>query len=184
MVTCYKNRRPFCILSSKAVYLAPLYLIPSLVYMSPGVSLFVIAISFLTYIYCRPYTYRCPSSYIVSPPPSPMSPRFKYCCPFSYILYAFTYYPQLLYLSSPLYILTSFIVYNDASIHIVALIVYNVPLYNSTSFLVYNAPLYNWTSFLVYIVAPNRPCISSLVKEQGIGVLYEVIKYGRGDHFQ
>lgn len=113
-----------------------------------------------------------------------MSPRFKYCCPFSYILYAYTYYPQLLYLSSPLYILTSFIVYNDASIHIVALIVYNVPLYNSTSFLVYNAPLYNWTSFLVYIVAPNRPCISSLVKEQGIGVLYEVIKYGRGDHFQ
>lgn len=100
-----------------------------------------------------------------------MSPRFKYCCPFSYILYAYTYYPQLLYLSSPLYILTSFIVYNDASIHIVALIVYN-------------APLYNWTSFLVYIVAPNRPCISSLVKEQGIGVLYEVIKYGRGDHFQ
>lgn len=121
--------------------------------------------------------------YSVAPPP-PMSPRFKYCCPFSYILYAFTYYPQLLYLSSPLYILTSFIVYNDASIHIVALIVYNVPLYNSTSFLVYNAPLYNWTSFLVYIVAPNRPCISSLVKEQGIGVLYEVIKYGRGDHFQ
>lgn len=100
-----------------------------------------------------------------------MSPRFKYCCPFSYILYAYTYYPQLLYLSSPLNILTSFIVYNDASIHIVALIVYNVPLYNLTS-------------FLVYIVAPNRPCTSSLVKEQGIGVLYEVIKYGRGDHFQ
>lgn len=136
MVTCYKNRRPFCILSSKAVYLAPLYLIPSLVYMSPGVSLFVIAISFLTYILSPLYISLSFIVYSVAPQCRPVLNivvlSHIYCMPIPIIL--------ALYLSSPLYILTSFIVYNDASIHIVALIVYNVPLYNSTSFLVYNAP--------------------------------------------
>lgn len=124
--------------------------------MSPGVSLFVIAISFLTYIL------------------------------------------------SPLYISLSFIVYSVAPqcrpvLNIVVLShIYCMPIPIILNYCIYRRSYTYWrpSSYITspytigrpssYISSPliYRLCISSLVKEQGIGVLYEVIKYGRGDHFQ
>lgn len=164
--------------------------------MSPGVSLFVIAISFLTYILSPLYISLSFIVYSVAPQCRPVLNivvlSHIYCMPIpiilSYCIYRrpYTYWRPSSYITTPPYTLSplSYITSPYTIRRPSSYITPPPPLYNWTSFLVYNAPLYNWTSFLVYIVAPNRPCISSLVKEQGIGVLYEVIKYGRGDHFQ
>lgn len=93
--------------------LAPLYLIPSLVYMSPGVSLFVIAISFLTYILSPLYISLSFIVYSVAPQCRPVLNivvlSHIYCMPIpiilSYCIYRrpYTYWRPSSYITTPPY---------------------------------------------------------------------------------